>query len=42
MAKSARATPGVFDRAVRTVKMDGSMWSLEMLPTEMKEARSYL
>lgn len=27
MRKSARGAPGVFDFAVRTQKMEGSMWS---------------
>lgn len=41
-AKSARATPGVFDLAVRTVKIDGSTWSLLTLPMAMKASVSYL
>ena len=40
--KSARGVPGVFDFAVRTQKMDGSMWSLVILPTPINFSMAYL
>ena len=42
IAKSASATPVVLDGAVRTVKIEGSLWSLLRLPAAMKASRSYL
>jgi hypothetical protein len=40
--KSARGTPGALDFAVRTQKMEGSMWSLEMDPTLTNFSKAYL
>ena len=42
MTKSAVAVPVVGEGAVRTVKMEGSGWSCEMLPMVLKRPRSYL
>ena len=42
MTKSATAVPGWSDGADRTVKMEGSGWSKEMLPMVEKRPRSYL
>jgi len=39
--KSARGTPEAFDFAVRTQKMEGSMWSLEILPTFTNFSMAY-
>ena len=40
--KSARGAAGSRERAVRTQKMDGSMWSTEIEPTLTNFVRSYL
>ena len=42
ITKSATAVPGVELGAERTVNMDGSGWSYEILPTVQKRPRSYL
>ncbi len=42
MRKSARGACGSRDGAVRTQKIDGSMWSTEMEPTFTNLVRSYL
>ena len=42
MRKSTRGALGVFDFAVRTQKIEGSIWSLEMLPTLTNFSRAYL
>jgi hypothetical protein len=40
--KSASGAVGSWDLAVRTQKMEGSMWSTEMEPTLTNLVRSYL
>lgn len=40
--KSANGIPGALDFAVRTQNMDGSMWSLEILPTLVNFSIAYL
>lgn len=40
--RSASGVPDVFDLAVSTQKMDGSMWSLDMLPTFTNFSSAYL
>ena len=42
MRKSASGAPGVFDFAVKTQKIEGSMWSFVILPTPMNFSRAYL
>jgi hypothetical protein len=40
--RSARDVPGVLDLAVRTQKIDGSIWSLEIDPTFTNFSMAYL
>jgi len=40
--KSARGAVGSLDLAVRTQKMEGSMWSTEIEPTLTNLVKSYL
>lgn len=42
MRKSAMGAPGVFDLAVRTQNIEGSIWSLLMLPTCANFSIAYL
>jgi len=42
MRKSARGAVGSLDLAVRTQKIDGSIWSTEIEPTFTNLVRSYL
>ena len=42
MSRSVSAWCGIFDLAVSTQKMEGSMWSFEMLPTFTNFSIAYL
>jgi hypothetical protein len=42
ITKSAMAVPGWSEGPVRTVKMEGSGWSKDVLPITEKRPRSYL
>lgn len=42
MRRSASGVPGVFDLAVSTQKMEGSMWSTVIEPTPTNFSMAYL